>query len=66
MCEFGVSELQFELVKPMGLHKCTMGHGTMTATCEFLFYFFFLSKKKKGGVGEEEEEEEEEIMEKRY
>ena len=46
-CGFGVSELQFELVVPMGLPNCTVGHEIMTATRES--FFVFVSKKKNVG-----------------
>ena len=45
MCEFGVSELLFELVVLMGLSKCTVGRGTMIATRKFPF-FMVLNKNK--------------------
>ena len=44
VCGFRVSELQFELVVPMGLPNCTMGRRTMIATYESPF--FTLKKKK--------------------
>ena len=43
MCEFGVSELQFEFVVPMDLPNFIVGCGTMTVTHESLFFF---SKKQ--------------------
>ena len=45
MYEFEVSKLWFEQVVFIGLPKYTVGHGTMTATCESPF--LFLKKKKK-------------------
>ena len=45
MCVFGVSELQFELMVPLGLPKCTVGCRTMTAIRKSFFFFFFQKKK---------------------
>jgi len=45
MCEFGVSELQFELVVLISLSNCIVGRETMTATHESPF--FILNKKNK-------------------
>lgn len=47
MCEFEVSELRFELIVPIDLSKCTMGHKTMTTTLESHFSFLKKRKEKK-------------------
>ena len=55
MCVFGVSELQFELMVPLGLPKCIVGCRTMT-TIRKSFFFFFKKKcralwlKKNSGL----------------